>query len=170
MARQSEHSKHLYLLDDLDDCRKYALQMITSTRRKLNIFARQLNPLIYAQSNLIDALSQVARQNRDCQIRLLIGDYRLLTEHNPTLLALIRRLPSRFSVRTLRADEDTDPLLQHLSLIMADQSGLFLQHHESDFQGFANFAASAELQRFTEPFEHYWNNACVNKNLAQLHL
>ncbi len=170
MAKYSDNAEQLVLLEDLDDFRQYAKQIAASTRRRLTLFARHLDPLIYAQKDFIETLSSVARQNRDGQIRILITDYRVLTEQNPALLKLIRRLPSRFQVKVLSLDDDTDPLLQQMSVMMVDRSALLYQNQEKTYQGFANFSAGPELERFLEPVEHYWNNACIDKNLSQLNL
>lgn len=151
--RQSETDANLFLLEDAEAFSHHAEQLIEQSDRDLAILSQALDPLIYDQENLADRISQLARSNPRARIRILVKDTRPLVERGHKLLTLARRLSSKVEIRKLLTEPEND---SHAYLI-GDRNLLLYKHDDRDYQGFANYQAGPEAQKFLEEFNFLWD-------------
>jgi predicted GNAT family N-acyltransferase len=135
-------------------------QLILQARRELWIYTRDLEPGIYAQPEIVDALKQFAISGRDGIVKILVQDTSAVDSQPHPLLALAKRLPSAFELRT-----PIDPVdMQYPSAFVAnDCDGYLFRLLGSRFEGDWSPTLPARNRQLSESFERVWERcrACT---------
>lgn len=148
-----------------------ALQLLREfshqARRSVDIFTQTLPLGLYADTQLVNNLSSLARRNANSVIRIIVRDTRPLLSGSQPLVHLARRLPSKIEIRQY-IEGAADP--DH-SLFCVDRSALIAFSDEAVPAGFARGQARAESRRLLEDFNYVWNHGSrSDPNLRILHL
>lgn len=166
MTAESPQQEPLVQLAGLEDLREHSTRMAQLAQRQLRIFSAQLDPQIYEQAPFVDALSAFARRSRYTDIQLLIKDTRPLIERAHKLRQLAMRLPSHIAIRRLGIEpEDKD-----MSILLVDTNKILYRADESDYKGFANYAAGPEVRHYGEIFTRLWQQSAPDPELRQFSL
>lgn len=153
----SESCESLTLLHGPEAFSKHLQQMLAGGRRYVDILTQQLDPLLFANADVCDALSALARTHRQAEIRILIKDPKPLLGKHHALLALQKRLTSKIKIRRLKIQ----PQNEHQGYVIVDQRQVLLQHHDGEFDGFCNTNAAPEAKAFLEEFTLLWQRQTV---------
>lgn len=136
-------------------------------QRSIDIFSHQLNPVIYDDTELVDAISALARRGPQTHIRILVRDPRPLYGCERQLLKLVQRLPSRMQIRAY-TEGASDP---RFGFFCADTEHLIHFADEPALTGFARLGARAESRQLLDEFEHLWiYGSREDENLRRLSL
>lgn len=93
-------------LDGLDAVTVAATAVLQSSSRRISLFAPKLEPRLWNQPTLIDALRGFAISGREHEIRILIGEPTDLARDCGALVTLHQRLPTALQLRQpLEGDE-----------------------------------------------------------------
>ena len=95
MSKQSETSAQLFLLEDHADFQDYAIKLATQARRNIAILSRDLDASVFGSEAFVDAISELARDSRDTEIKILVKNTRHLVEIGHKLVKLSQRLSSK---------------------------------------------------------------------------
>lgn len=136
----------------------YAVALAQSARRSLCLLSPALDHRVFDRQPLVDALSQLARDSRQSEVRILVSDWRPMVQRGHRLLALARRLPS--SVRLQQLTEHPD--WKGETLLIRDRSGLLWQPGESDKSGFWQPDSAAEVRPYLDRFEELWRHSATH--------
>ena len=79
------------------------LSLLATSRRTIDIASPNLEPALFDEVKVIDALARLARNGRQSRIRILIADDTPVNLERHRLLALARRLTSTVSLHVLCA-------------------------------------------------------------------
>lgn len=122
--------------------------------RTVDIFSQQLTPVLFADTELLDNLSALARRDARSRVRMLIRDTRPLQKGTHPLVQLARRLPSSIEIRryTEGANDATS------GFFCADGSDLIKFSDESVPAGFARRGARAESRALLDEFSRLWEH------------
>lgn len=120
--------------------------------RCVDIFSHCLNPLVYADAQLVAAVSAIARRSRQSQIRVLVRDPTPLYGSAQPLVTLIQRLPSRAQIRAYTEGAKD----RYMGFFCVDKQHLVYFSDEQQWQGFAREDAPAESRHILNEFEHLW--------------
>lgn len=120
--------------------------------RSVDIFSHSLSPAIYENSDLVTAISAIARRSRQSRVRILVRNPEPLHGRNRPLFNLVQRLPSRARIRVY-TEGAKDPLL---GFFCVDKKHLVYFNDETQWQGFARANARAESTHVLNEFEHLW--------------
>lgn len=150
-----------------DDCLSALIAGIGQGHQFLDILSQQLTPSLYANAELVEATSKLARFSRRSRVRLLVQDTRPLRGITHGLVQLAQRLPSRVALRGLN-EQPQDPLVGYCII---DREALVYFNQEAELTGFVNLNARAETRHLLEEFNHLWEHYSVtDPNLKKLHL
>lgn len=166
MSTTPEHSEMLIRLESLEDFRRYSLQLVSSTRRRLAILSRSLDAPIYDSEPFTEAISLLARSSRYASIQLLVKDTDPLIERGHRLVKLAERLSSKIMLKKLTQE----PANTDMGFLLSDATGLLYKNDESVYRGFAHTAAAAEVRRLREIFDYLWQYAEPEPRLQRLYL
>lgn len=148
------------------DYRRALLQLASQAQSSLRLFSPQLEPALFDQAELADALSQLARRSRYTEVRLLMADSRWLVQRRHALVDLYRRLPSR--VPLLRLAYASDDWQDTLCLV--DGQGFLLKPERDADEGLLCLNDPARTQALTERFDYFWQRAISDTELRRLAL
>ncbi len=152
-------------LDGPHQCLTALLDQVQTARQSLDILTDQLTPTLYANLDLVERISALARRSRQSRVRVLVRDTRPLKDGTHNLVQLAQRLPSHIDVRGLR-EMPRDPVM---GFCAADRKSLVYFNNEADFIGFRNHSARAEIKRLLEEFNHLWDHySFTDPNLKML--
>src|SRR5690606_36922138 len=121
-------------------------------------FTQTLPTGFYADSQLVENLSSLARRNANSKIRIIVRDTRPLLSGSQPLVNLARRLPSSVEIRQY-TEGATDP--DH-SFFCVDRCALVVFSDETIPIGFARKQARAESRKLLEEFNYLWNHGSRN--------
>lgn len=146
-------SSALELFQSRDETVVVSRQLVEAARRELLIYTRDLEPAVYGQPLLVEALKQFAISDRGSVVRILVQDPTMAEHQSHPLLLLAQRLPSVFELRTPVDLED----LQYPSVFLVnDRDGFCFRTLGSRFDGEWSPAQPARARQLSEFFDRTW--------------
>lgn len=143
-----------------------ALSMASQARSTLDIFTRDLEPLIYDTREFISALTQLAMHSKYSKIRILIQDPSRCIHEGHRLLELSQRLSSYIELRKPGYDyKDFNE-----AFMIADNTGLLHKRQADRYEGVVNFNTPLEAGEKTKFFTDVWETAEIDPNLRRIYL
>ncbi len=149
-----------------DEYQHYALKMAQQTQRIIRIFSIRLDSQIYNSPAFSDALSELARKNKNTRVELLVVDPKPIVQQNHALLALSRRLPSLVQLRKVdRKPEEFDE-----EFLLADYSGVLIKPLDEQREGAIFFNNRLKNKTLQHEFALLWQNSIDDPELRNLSL
>ncbi|MCF1184169.1 hypothetical protein L0E83_12100 [Marichromatium gracile] len=146
--------------------RDAAIALATQARRELLIFGPHLEPDLYDQPPLLEAIRRLALERPDLPVRILIKETRDALQQGHRLIELARRLTSRIAIR--RSGEDDRARTD--AFLVVDARGYVHRHH-ADGQRASTAAADApEARRLRETFMQMWERSDSDREIDRLYL
>jgi predicted GNAT family N-acyltransferase len=141
--------------------------LIEAAKRELCIYTRALDPELFENEAVIEALKRVAISGRGASIRILVQDPRAVATRGHRLLPLAQRLTTAFELRTPVEEND----LQYPSaFLLNDVRGFYFRVLGNRFDGEAVNYAPGRHAQLLEYFDRVWERAETSEDLRQLSL
>lgn len=130
--------------------------LVQAARRELWLFSRDLEPAVYAQPAVLDALRGFATAGRGGSAKILLLDPATVLGNGHPLLALAQRLTSVFEFRT-----PVDPVDQQYpsAFVANDRDGYLFRLLGSRFEGDWSPARPARARQLAEHFGRVWERS-----------
>jgi phosphatidylserine/phosphatidylglycerophosphate/cardiolipin synthase-like enzyme len=144
----------------------YVLELCRGASRSIRIMSPQLDHAAFDSPELAAAISALARDTRQSQVRILINDSRALVYRGHSLLQLARRLPSAVQIRKLEEHPDWNGE----TVVIKDHDGLLYKPGDSENEAFCEPASRASTRRHLELFEELWRFSVEDPDLRSLRL
>jgi hypothetical protein len=153
-------------LDTRADTQHATELMASQVQSTLEIFSRDLDPVLYAREPFLDALNALCHRNRKARIRILVQDPTDAVRRSPRVVELARRLSSSIEIRQPHHD------YRHYNeaFLVADGCGLIHRKFADRYEGAANFYAPIQAQRKLDFFTEVWDRSQVHPEFRRLHL
>lgn len=148
-----------------EDVRRAVRALILTARREIALLSTALEPAVYDDAVLLEAIGALARR-RGARVRVLIREPRTVVTRGHRLVELARRLSSSVELRRPHP-EHRDGTEQ---ILIADESGVLFRPDETRFEGRMAPNAPAEARRRLRTFEEWWALAEPDPELQRLHL
>lgn len=145
---------------------EYAIALCASARRHVCILSPQLDHTAFDTAGLADALSALARDSRQSDIRILVSDIQGIVTRGHRLLELSRRLPSKVHIQRL----DEHPQWNGENCVIRDRSGVLALPGGAASGAFFEPDSRARAQQYLELFNSLWNCSVPDPALRALHL
>jgi predicted GNAT family N-acyltransferase len=143
------------------------LQLIAAARRELCIYTRDLDPSLFDNDAVFEALKQLSISGRGGAIRIIVQEPRVPAQRGHRLIALSQRMSSVFALRTPTQDED----LQYPSaFVINDVRGFYFRVLGSRFEGEAVNYSPGKHAQYLEFFNRVWERSEPSEELRQLSL
>lgn len=162
----NDESKTRLELVSADDCRSAALQLLTTTRRSLALFTRDLEPAIFGTVEFATALQRLALRSRFSHIRIVVIDPATAIRDGHRLVALARRLTSFIEFR--RPGQDHANLAE--TFLVTDETGVLYRPLSSRYEGFTDTDNGFEARRYLKRFSEIWSQAEPEQEFRRLGL
>lgn len=133
-----------------------ALQAIQGARRRVWIRSFDLDPWLYADAGVLQALRHFATAGRGNEVRVLLHEAITPQRAHAPLLALAQRLPSIFQFRELEDPVDRD---DPAAFIAGDGGGYYLRSLGQRVEGEAEQHAPARVRQLQAGFNEAWERS-----------
>lgn len=143
-----------------------ALALTRQARRSLRIFTRDLDAALYSSDEFRDAVSTLARQQRETYIRILIQDPTPATKSGHRLVGLTQQLSSHIAVRRVADDWADEPS----AFLVADGRGLLWRTQGDRYEGIVDFSAGPRARELMTWFDRVWDNSQPDPEFRKLAL
>ena len=153
-------------LDTRADTQHAVDLMVGQAQASVEIFSRDLDPVLYEREAFLDALATLCHRNRKARIRFLVQDPTDAVRRSPRVTELSRRLSSSIEIRQPHED------YRHYNeaFLIADDCGLIHRALADRYEGSANFYAPIEAQRKLDFFTEVWERSQAHPEFRRLHL
>jgi predicted GNAT family N-acyltransferase len=154
-------------IDSLAQTQELALQLVAQGRRHLWIYTRDLDPKLYGQADMLEAIKRFAIEARGGDLRILLQDADAALRDGHALIALAQRLPSRIQIRVPQDEQD-----RHYAgaFLLDDSGGYLLRPLGSRYEGTGNRHAPGKQRQLRDFFEPVWERSAPDPRLRQLSL
>lgn len=144
---------------------KHTLTIAEQSRRDVFILSDELDRAIFHNPDIVSALSSFVRQDRRCNIKILVKNVKPVVERTHGLLTLARRISSKITIKKLLLDpQDTAN-----AYMIGDSRYLLYKHSDKEYLGFVNYAAGPESNKLLEEFMYLWEqHSIIDQELKQL--
>lgn len=143
---------------------QFAVSLCLSASRYICILSPQLDHAAFNNSNLVDALSALARSSAQTQVRILINDSRQLVARGHQLLQLARRIPSTVQLRKLVEH----PGWNNETLVIRDRDGVLYKPGDADHDAFYEPDSRSAARRHLVLFDELWRFSEEDASLRSL--
>lgn len=154
-------------LSTADDTRRLTTALVAQARRRLWIHTRTLEPEIYGDPAVLEALRRFATAGDGVEVRVLVLEPGALVEAHHPLLPLAQRLSSVFQFRTPLEVADRqfegDALLD-------DRGGWLLRPKAERWDGLADTHAPGRHRTLLDDVQRRWDRAAPASALRALAL
>lgn len=131
---------------------EFAVALCRTASRYVCILSPQLDHAVFDNSDLVDALSALARSSAQTQVRILINDSRQVVTRGHHLLQLARRLPSTVQLRKVVEH----PSWNDETLVIRDRDGVLYKPGGADHDAFYEPDSRSAARRHLELFDELW--------------
>lgn len=143
-------------IDARDAAIESAIRAIAGARRTVWIRSVDLEPWLYADPGVLQALRSFATAGRGNEVRVLLHEAAAPQRAHAPLLALAQRLPSIFLFRELQDPVDrNDPA----AFIAGDGGGYYLRTLGQRVEGEAETHAPARVRQLRAGFDDAWERS-----------
>jgi hypothetical protein len=142
----------------------YAVLLAQSASRYLWVLSPRLDHAAFDNEALADALSALARDSRQTEVRILISDSRDIVGRGHRLLQLARRLPSKVQLQRLAEHPDWNGE----TIVIRDHDGVLYKPGGSDHEAFYEPNSRASAQRHIDLFRELWRYSAKDPDLRSL--
>lgn len=146
----------LQAIEERDAARAATSALVRSARRQLCIYSRDLDPGLFDDGEVLEALRRFATAGRGGEARILLQDAAAPQRAHAPLLALAQRLPSVFLFR-----EVVDPVDRAYpsAFVVNDAGGFYFRALGHRFDGEADLHAPGRSRQLRMQFDAIWERA-----------
>ena len=160
-----EDDSHIELLDAAQH-HQLALEMFRQARREIFILSHDLDAPVLDHADIVEAISQFARDNRYSEVRILLQTPDKANQHGHRLVTLAQRLSSSIHIHK--------PGPEHQGIIDAymvvDGNGVIKRPQADRYEGLACFKAPIEGRDLRAHFIKLWERSEPEIKLRRLQL
>lgn len=143
-----------------------ALALARQARQSLRIFTRDLDAALYSTDEFRDAVSTLARNQRETYIRILIQDPTPAIKSGHRLIGLMQHLSSHIAVRRVAEDWAEEPS----AFLIADGRGVLWRSQGDRYDGIVDFRAGPRARELVTWFDRVWDNSHADPEFRKLAL
>lgn len=133
-----------------------AIAIAHNARRRLSVFSRALDPGLFDDPAVMDALRRLAVRGNGTELRFLLHDATTPQRDHAPLLALAQRLPS---VVLLRETEDPVDRGYPGAYLANDAGGYYFRALGHRFDGEADLSGAGRARQLQTSFNEVWERA-----------
>jgi len=143
-------------IDDRELARRFVAEVIGDARRRVWIRSFDLDPWLFDDGGVVQALRRFATGGRGNEVLVLLHDAAAPQRAHAVLLSLAQRLPSIFRFRELEDPVDrNDPA----AFVAGDGGGYYLRSLGQRVEGEAERHSPARVRQLRAGFEDAWERA-----------
>jgi hypothetical protein len=143
-----------------------AVALCAAARRHISILSPCLDHQVFDNSELVSAISALARRGPESSIRILVSNPTPIVQRGHRLLELARRLPSSVTLQKLAEH----PSWQGECLVICDRDSLLMKPGDSEHQAIYAPDDRAQTAQYLDLFNELWRRSSADINFRSLSL
>lgn len=155
-ARSRGPSQPLQDFSSLHDAAAATLALVQGARREIRLYSRDLEPVLYAQPEVLDALRQFAIAGRGGIVQVIVQEPAAAQGAIHPLLTLAQRMTTVFQFRT---PVDHVDLQYPSAFLVNDRDGYLFRGLGTRFEGEWSLALPARSRQLSEHFGRVWERS-----------
>jgi predicted GNAT family N-acyltransferase len=148
------------------DLRDATLALIASARREICIYSRDLEPDLYEDAAIFEAMRKVALSGKGASVRILLQDITRVVRDGHRLVDLTQRLPSILHIRRVAHEDAQYPS----AFVLTDQGGYLFRAFGDRFEGVGDTCYAPRRDELKRLFDEVWERAEAPPELRRLGL
>lgn len=136
--------------------RDLVTDLLGRARREIRVFTRDLEPGLYGDASLLEALRAFATSGRGRTVRFIVVEPERLRAESHPVLPLAQRLSSVFALRTPVDPEDRQAAESYLVI---DEVGYVFRPLATRFEGSGCLDGPARARQLAQDFDRRWERA-----------
>jgi hypothetical protein len=155
------------ILDSRSECLSCVKTLINLAQHRVYIISQNLEADLYHHKDIYDQLSEMSRQNRKTDIRIIAHDTRVATTNGHYLILLAQKLPTFAEIRIT-----TDPEHKKFreSWLIVDDMGFMRLKNPLRYEGYFETYGKLECRELTDEFIDIWEASQPDQNTRRLSL
>lgn len=149
-----------------DENRVATATLAKQARKSIHIFSHQLNPTIYGDTELLEAITQLAIRSRNSKIHILVMDTLPLIKRGHRIIETGRRISSSIQIRKVHSDFQK----MHNAFFVVDEQALITRKIATRFEAILNFNHSRESRNLVKQFNEIWRRSNPEPMLKHLNI
>lgn len=141
-----------------------ALELIKQATQKIAIISRELDPFVFDQLELVEAMKNVVLNNRHAEVRIIVFEPELISRRGHKLLDISGKLSSFIHFR--KAANEYKSFNE--SVVIADEIGYLFRENYERYRGKVNFNSRRESKSLLDVFNNMWETAKPDPNLRRV--
>ncbi len=142
------------------------LEMVKQCQQKLAIISHDLDPFVYDQFELVEALRKLVTNNRYVEVRILVFEPEKIVRRGHKLIDLAGKISSFIEMRK--------PSVEYKkfneAVLIADEVGYVFRENIERYKGKLNFNNRRESKYLLDVFNDMWDKAKPDPNLRRMHI
>lgn len=152
--------------DGAAEARELASSMVAQGNRRVLLFSRDLEPLLYNNREFEAGLLQLLRANPNSHCQVLVQNAEDLFHTDHRLMAVNQQLSSYMQIRL--APIEAHDIMENFLLI--DGSGYLHRPNSSVYQGIASFNDPSQVRDLSHSFQQWWDQSSPLTGSRRLHI
>lgn len=141
-----------------------ALSLINQARRHIDLFTYNLDPRIFDNAEIVNALKQFIKISPNSRFRVLITDPSYIIKHGHHFIELARQFSSFIELRQTHEEYRTTLF----NFLIVDEKALLYRPHRTEYYGIVNYNAKFESKQQRIFFNTVWERSEPISDLKQL--
>lgn len=146
--------------------RDAALEIARLARRQLSILTRDLEPQVYDDTDVLDAIKNLAISGRQSKVRILLIDATRAIKDGNRLIELSRRVSSYIEIR--KPHRDYRDIAE--SFLIADEKGLLYRKLSTRWEGIVDPSDPMQARDRLKLFNEIWQRSHGDPETRQLRI
>ncbi|RLK50323.1 hypothetical protein DFR31_0216 [Alkalispirillum mobile] len=138
-----------------------AVELVRQAQHEVDIISADLDPAVFNDQGLADALRKLAVSSPKARIRVLVEQANPLVRCDHRLLTLARKVPSRMQIRQLAPDAELPETLW----LMVDGRAVMWRRHREGYRGGWHSDAAGACREWRRKFDTLWNHSVDSPEL-----
>ena len=166
LQRAAETHVEPQKFSDTDSAVNALHKICAQTRRKLFVFHPTLEQDIFEAANVVHAISEFVRSGRECQVKILVLQSKLIIDRGHDLLDLARRLDQKMEIRVL----PEKPSSATSAFVCADQQSYWMLPNWETPEGIVDLNNPVTTDKLMQTFDLAWGRSVHDPQFRRLSL
>ena len=153
-------------LERAAELKRVSLDLIARARRELLLLSRDLDPRLYNNPEVAEALRQFVLRRRGPRVRKLVKDPEPAVRHCHRLIGLAQRLSSFIEIRVPAPEFNQ----YNKAFIVADSIAYLYRGLADQYEATASLRDPQFAAELTREFNSMWESALPDRAMRRLHL
>ncbi len=157
-----------FQVETADDYKDSVISMLEQAQHNISIFTQDLEPEIYNNKNIEQAIIRLAKRHPATEIRILVKDSRRSVQNGHCLIRLAQQLTSSVFIHNPSQKYDKE----QSAFVVVDQMGLIYRALATDrnYRSKINFKSPRSAAQQAELFDDIWEHSSPDIQTRRIYM